>query len=193
MAMELDSINLSSEQRIACLKTEPPNSPLDEQWLRQFGCFDIPCTELARRLKIAAEECTYFAPQIMGIQRPEFAVAEIFRSREHYIDNWFVRIWSRKLQDQLLKQASHVLFIHRSQEVRERFASRVEASVDCLEMSTWQQADSVISWAATNSAPLVLFAGGPANKYIAPIIATTGSKPKVVLDLGQAAEREWTG
>lgn len=170
---------------------KPPNSPLDEKWLRQFGCFDIPCAELARRLKSAAEDCTYFAPQIMGIQRPEFRVAEIFAARERYVDNWFVRTWSRKLQDQLLRQAGHVLFIHGNSDLRNRFISRMDGlggNGDCLEMTTWEQGDGVISQAAENKAPLVLFSGGPANKYIAPAIAMAG---KVVLDLGQAAEVEW--
>jgi hypothetical protein len=172
----------------------PPNSPFNEEWLRGIGCFDIPSTELARRLKVAAEESTYYAPNIMGIQRGVFGVASLFASRDRFVDNWFVRTWSKGLQEQLLKQARHVLFIHARRDIREIFASRVRSlglQIDCVAMETWRDADSVIAQAVANDARLVLFAGGPAGKYIAPAIATGGNRPKVVLDLGHAASAEW--
>jgi len=173
---------------------KPPNSPFNEQWLRGLGCYDIPNGELIRRLKIAAEDSTYYAPNIMGIQMESFSVADLFTARKRYIDNWFVRTWSRKLQDQLFYQARQVLFINGDKNANITFTKRIHAlglMTDCIEMTSWQQADSVIMQAKSNICPLVLFAGGPANKHIAPAIATTGCRPKVVLDLGHAAAMEW--
>ncbi len=231
MAMELDMIALTPQQRFACLNTVSANTffmlvadalvsgkalsvvrmgdgekrlyeyckdhsdgfvtdePFGEEWLRYMGCYEIPAKELALRLEIAAMECTYFAPQIMGIQRPEFWLGGILTTRTSYIDNWFVRQWSRDLQDKLLRK-SRVLFLHASGEVREKVAARSN-TVECWEMSVWQQADEIIERAKNNAAKLVLFSGGPANKYIGPKIATSGYFPKVVLDLGQAAQKEW--
>jgi len=173
---------------------KPPNSPFNEQWLRGLGCYDIPNAEMVRRLKIAAEESTYYAPNIMGIQMESFSVADLFAYRKRYVDNWFVRTWSRKLQDQLLRASRQVLFINADKKAHATFTNRMLSlglMADCIEMSTWRQADSVIEQAKSNVAPLVLFAGGPASKHIAPAIATTGCKPKVVLDLGHAATMEW--
>jgi len=175
-------------------RIEPPNSPFDEPWLRQFGCYGIDTGELENRLRIAAEHSSFFAPQIMGITRPEFAVAKVFAPRVRYVDNWFVRTWSKKLQNQLLSFAGRVLFIHGDEGVRESFyqAAESQCSVELLHMSTWQEAEETIRVATLSSAPLVLFAGGPANKYIAPLIANGNTTVnKVVLDLGQAAASEW--
>src|SRR4051794_29077729 len=72
--------------------------PWGETWMHEFGCYDIPMEKLKRRLRAAAEDSHFFAPQIMGIQRPEFQVACLFRTRARYVDNWFVREWSRQLQ-----------------------------------------------------------------------------------------------
>lgn len=171
------------------------DAPWGAIWLHSFGCYGINADVLLHRLKDAAEGSTYFAPQIMGIQRPEFGVVDTFESRPRFVDNWFVRQWSKKLQDQLFKQAGQVLFIHGSQEVRQKVAARIEsagATAECWEMETWEQGDPVIDRAKEHNAPLVLFSGGPANKYIAPAIARSGPVPKVVLDLGQAAAMEWT-
>jgi hypothetical protein len=169
----------------------PPNSPLDETWLKEFGCWDIPTSVLSNRIRVAAEESTYFAPQIMGIQRSEFAVAKLFAKRERYVDNWFVRTWSRKLQDQLLITAGRVVFIHGKTEVRESFSARVESlavDVETVAMQDWREADNAIERSLASKAQLILFSGGPANKFIAPILSKQG---KVVIDLGQAAAKEW--
>ncbi len=170
---------------------EWPNSPFGDDWLRDFGCLGIPCGELYRRIKVAANECTYFSPQIMGIQREQWAVHDLFRQREQYVDNWFVSQWDRQRQDQLLKHAGEVLLLHGDQGVRDAFALRVHqlgGRAECIEMRNWQHGDMVIAEAAVRSPRLILFSGGPANKYIAPAIAQQG---KVVLDIGQAFARCW--
>jgi hypothetical protein len=173
---------------------KPPNAPFSEAWHRGLGCYDIPNGEMIRRLKLAAETCDYFAPNIMGIQRDEFDVGSLFWQRREYVDNWCVREWSRKLQDNLLKQAGHVLFIHADWETRTVFADRLGrlgVQSTGIEMSSWEHADGVMAAANHSIAQLVLFAGGPAGKHIAPLIATGGSRPKVVLDLGHAFAENW--
>jgi hypothetical protein len=169
----------------------PPKSPLDETWLREFGCLDIPTDELLRRIRDAARDATYFAPQIMGLQRPEFAVAKLFEPRGRYVDNWFVREWSRMHQDRLLTAAGRVLFIHGKSEVRDSFAARVGAlgvAVETVHMQEWRDALPAIASITNSAAPLVLFSGGPANKFIA---IHAAAARKVAIDLGQAAAKEW--
>lgn len=173
---------------------KPPNSPFSEAWLKGLGCYDIPNSEMLRRLHIAAEECSHFAPNIMGIQRDDFGVAQMFGPRDRYVDNWCVRSWSRKHQDQLISSSDGVLIIHADRVIREKLVARVNALgrfCSSLEMATWQQADEVIEAAKRDYDQLVLFAGGPAGKHIAPAIAGGGCRAKVVLDLGHAAAEEW--
>jgi hypothetical protein len=174
----------------------PPNSPFDRAWLRQMGCLGIPCGELYVRLKRAAEECTYFAPQLMGAQRPEFDVAATFRPRDRYVDNWFVREWETKLQDALLRAAKKVCFIHGDEAVIGKFRKRFIGSAPngllaVHQLCCWKESDEVVERVKNDDAPLVLYAGGPAGKFIGPAIASGGGRPKVVIDLGQAAAKEW--
>jgi hypothetical protein len=164
-----------------------PDSPLGNDWLESFCCKDIPTDLLRERIRIAAEECTWFAPQIMGMWRPAWAIAEVFATRDHYVDNWFVRQWTRPMQDQLLEAAGTVLLIHADGAVTSSITGRARTA-EVISMNHWNQGDGVIERACQSTARLVLFAGGPANKYIAPKIAASG---KVVLDLGQAMAKEW--
>lgn len=166
--------------------------PWGDDWLDQMGVRNIPIAALANRIVMAANNCTYFAPQIMGIQRSEFALHHLFRLREFYVDNWFVREWSHKMQDQLLTAAGKVLFIHGRPDVSVAFHNRcqdLQIQVEIISMRTWADAGRAIAEGVTSDAPLVLFSGGPANKFIAPEICKHRSA--VVLDLGQAAEKEW--
>jgi hypothetical protein len=158
----------------------PSHSPVPEAWLEKQGCLGITCGELLARLRYAAEHASYFAPNVVGLQQEAMATANLFRPRERYVDNWFVHAWDSCMQQQLLQRAGHVLVIHRYADIREQFAvhwSKVLGTrVDGLGLGNWRDTDAVIACAHANSAPLVLFAGGPAGKYIAPMIASDGSK-----------------
>jgi hypothetical protein len=166
-------------------------APWGEDWQKMMGCHGIPCGELVNRIQEAAEQCTYFAPQVMGIQRPDWRITEFFH-RDIYVDNWFVREWTREMQDRLYYAAKGVTVIHGSTDVLHQVADRVlkqGVAVNMVCMKTWHDGDSVIKQVEAIPDRLVLFAGGPANKYIAPRIA---AQNKVVLDIGQALAKEWT-
>lgn len=165
---------------------------LDSHWLETFGCNLIPAGMLRERSIYAAEKCTYYAPQIMGMQNETWKVAEYYPLRERYVDNWFVRQWNQPMQEQLFRLAGHVLIIHGEEQVRKRVCARIETQgvhAEAIHMNHWNEAEAVIEQARQSQARLVLFAGGPANKYISPRIAESG---KVVIDVGQALAKEWS-
>lgn len=167
----------------------------DPNWMERLGCLGIDVELLRERLNYAATECTYFAPSVTGITRPEFELYSRFPRREQYVDNFFVNAWTEDMKINLFKAAGHVLFIHRNvatadaMQIRAKYGIGVK--VTWLKLDNWQESESVISQASKVDAPLVLFSGGPASKYIGPRIAKGGNVPKVVLDLGNAADH-WT-
>jgi hypothetical protein len=91
------------------------------------------------------------------------------------------------MQQQLIRAANGVLFIHADPDLRESFVSRIGKKASAIALCDWRQSEEVIDFASRSDAQLVLFSGGPAGKYIGPKIAAGG---KVVLDLGSAAS-EW--
>src|SRR5665213_3372585 len=60
-----------------------PTVICDETWFRDLGCWQIPKGILLRRLKMAAESCTYFAPSVNGIWRESYNVHKL-STRKRY-------------------------------------------------------------------------------------------------------------
>lgn len=161
-------------------------------WLTKMGCVGLSKRELRRRLEIAANECTYFAPSISGIPQSNYSVYNLFNRRDRYVDSFFHNVWSEEMKIELFKAAKHVLFIHRNtasadaMQIRAKWALGVK--VTYLKMERWQQADEIIEKGSKIPATLVLFSAGPASKYIGPRLSKQGDVPKVTLDIGQSSD-----
>jgi len=164
----------------------------NEKWMEMLGCAGISRGVLFDRLVEAGNECDYFAPSLSGINRPDYDLYSFFKARSRFVDNFFVDEWTDAMKIKLYQIADHVLFIHRNPLSAKVFRFRLKYSLGVemsyLQMSTWQEADEVIAKAAEIDAPLVLFSGGPAGKFIGPRIARGGSINKVVIDLGHASD-----
>lgn len=166
--------------------------PDPEAWLKKMGLIGLSKRELRRRLEIAANECTYFAPSMSGLERDDYNVYNLFNRRECYADSFFHNVWDEEMKIQLFQAAKHVLFIHRSTEsddamqIRAKWALGVK--VTYLKMETWQQSEEIIEKGSKIPATLVLFSAGPASKYIGPRISKQGDVPKVTLDIGQSSD-----
>jgi hypothetical protein len=160
-----------------------------------LGCLGITKDDLYIRMQSAANECTWFAPSVSGIIRKDFSLYDRFLPRERYVDNFWCNAWDEEMKINLFKTAGHVLFIHRNAATADAMQIRakygIEVKVTWLKLDNWQESESVIEKASKIDAALVLFSGGPASKYIGPRIAKGGNVPKVVLDLGNAADH-WT-
>lgn len=166
-----------------------------EEWLRRLGCWGITRAELIKRLDAAANEATYFAPSVSGIQSEKFHLHSLFDPREEYVDNFWCNAWTEEMKIQLFKQAQRVLFIHRNTASADAMQIRAKYGLDVkviyLKLNGWEDAEDVIAKAADIDAPLVLFSAGPASKYIGPRIAAQklpNGNHKVTLDLGNAAD-----
>jgi glycosyltransferase GT-like protein len=166
-----------------------------EEWMKALGLEGITKKEIRRRLLSAERNADYFAPSVTGLYNDGFNLYDIFPKRKSYVDNFFVNDWEEEMKIKLFKEAGHVLLIHANPHTADSMQLRVQANlgvkVEYIHLSNWSQSESVIDRAAANDAPLVLFSGGPACKYIGYIISRGGYKPKVVLDLGNAADH-WT-
>lgn len=177
------------------MENKNPTAVVDShsnEWLNQMGCHGIMRAVLRQRLQVAAEEATYFCPSISGIQLEGFNVYSLFRPRDFYIDNFWCNAWTEEMKIQLFQAAKHVLFIHRNRasanamQIRAKYGLGVR--VTFLELGTWQDTERVIEQASAIDAPLTIFSAGPAGKYIGPRISRGGRIPKVVLDIGNAAD-----
>jgi hypothetical protein len=166
-----------------------------EDWMRTLGLEGITKKEIYGRLWLASRQADYFAPSVTGLYNDGFNLFDIFPKRKNYVDNFFVNDWEEDMKARLFKEAGHVLLIHANAHTADSMQLRAQANlgvkVEYIPLSNWRQAESVIDRAADNDAPLVLFSGGPACKYIGYGISRGGNKPKVVLDLGNAADH-WT-
>jgi glycosyltransferase GT-like protein len=172
-----------------------PPKDLDDQWMERLGCKGITNGELVTRLRLAAELCSHFAPSITGIQRENFNLYNFFRTRDRYVDNFFVNQWTEEMKIALFKKAQHVLFIHRNVATADAMQIRAKGGlgvkVTYLKLSNWNESEGVIEKATKIDAPLVLFSAGPASKYIGPMISMGEHIPKVTIDIGNAADY-WT-
>jgi len=169
-----------------------PLPGLDESWLVRYGVQGIDRVEMYRRLTMAGNNCNYFAPSVSGLTMRSYCIYDYFNPRPYYIDNFFVNDWTWEMKQALFQAAGHVLFINYNPHTADSMQLRVQANlsvkVSFIRLSNWKESQGVIEKALKSTAPLVLFSGGPASKYIGPLIAKSS---KVVLDLGAAAQH-WT-
>ena len=178
----LDNVDLSA-----------PSEAYDEAWHKRMGTYGISRLDLYNRLMEAGNTCSHFAPSVSGLALDCFNLFGYFEPRDHYVDNFFVNIWSVEQQIKLYQEAQSIIFIHRNRATADAIQKRCKqylgVKLRYLELSSWEQTDSVIADAVSDTeARLVLFAGGPASKYLSPRIATSN---KVVLDLGNSTD-QWT-
>jgi hypothetical protein len=171
-------------------------SPDGPGWLANMGMEGMTNGELRKRMEASARECTYFAPSISGITDPGYWCYDIGPSRKQYVDGFFVNDWTEEMKADLFKQAGHVLLIHKNAHLADSMQLRVQANlgvkVSWVPLTDWREAEGVMRKAGLIGAPLVLFSGGPACKFIGPRIAANSRlEPKVVLDLGNTAN-SWT-
>jgi hypothetical protein len=167
------------------------DQPDPQAWLKKMGCLGLSKGELMRRLEAAANECSYFAPSMSGLQMESYSVYDLFQPRDCYVDSFFHNVWTEEMKINLFKAAKHVLFIHRSTESADAMQIRAKwalgVKVTYLKMETWQQSEEIIEKGSKVDAPLVLFSAGPASKYIGARIGRQGI-PKVTLDIGQSSD-----
>lgn len=170
----------------------------DETWLAKLGINGIGKRELLRRIMLAANTCSHFAPSLSGIHLESFdlyKMSNVVSQARFFVDNFFVNTWTEAMKIDLFKAAGHVLFIHGNARTADSMQLRAQGNfgvkVSFLRLSHWSETELVIDRAHEIDAPLVLFSGGPAGKYIGPVISVEGGINKVVLDIGNAADR-WT-
>ncbi len=167
----------------------------DLAWRQRMGIEGITNGLLHDRILRAGNECQYFAPSVSGLTQPAYDLYRYFEARDKYVDNFFVNVWDQDAKAELFKAAGRVLLLHGNRGLADamqiRARDRFGVKVEYLELSSWQQAELVSNKALISEAKLVLFAGGPASKYIAEKIAEMSAVPKVVLDLGNTTDK-WT-
>lgn len=160
-----------------------------KEWRVRIGVEGIDISELMNRFQTAYLDCDYFSPSISGITNPIFDLY-FLRTEQRYLDNFFINFWSEEQIVQLYKTAGHVVLLHRNEGTGFAFNRRANdylgIKVTYLPLSNWSQSEDIIKQVSAMDAPLVLFSGGPASKYIAPEIAKSG---KVVLDVGNSVDR----
>jgi hypothetical protein len=172
---------------------QPGDEP--DSWKDQFGIRGINASELNNRIYLAHSKCNYFAPSLSGIHSENFRTQTMFPATQmwKWVDNFFPNAWDDEMKINLYRKAGHVLFIHANRALADALQIRCKyalgVKVTYLELSSWHQSEAVIETAKLVDAPLVIFSGGPANKYIGPAIAVNGKVRKVTLDIGQAAEK----
>ena len=172
------------------------NQPIDvyDQAKRlRMGIDGITYNDLYRRLLRAGNECTHFCPSVSGLTQDAYALHQFFHYRDQYVDNFFVNIWDTESKATLFRTAERVLLIHANPATADAMQINCQklfgVRVDFIQMSAWQQAEKVVERACAGAASLVLFAAGPASKYISSEIANNSNK--VCLDLGNTTDF-WT-
>jgi len=182
-------------QAIRQKRSDPLQTPFKDipDWAKTYGVDSITAEEIMHRLSYAATFCTHFAPSVSGLRHEAYNLYDIWKSRTFYIDNFFVDQWSDDQKTELFKTAGHVLFIHRNANTADSMQIRVQANlgvkVHFIKLDNWRECSEVAEKALVNTAPLVLFSGGPAGKYLAPDIMRRSALPKVVIDLGHGADK----
>ena len=175
------------------------NTPFAEipGWVQTYGLDGITAGEVKNRLHYAAVRCTHFAPSVSGLRQESYSLYDLWPRRDFYIDNFFVDQWNEEQKTELFKTAGEVLFIHRSAHTADSMQIRAQANLGVkvwfLKLDNWKDCEEVTLRASSSNpfcnAPLVLFSGGPAGKYIGPEIMRRSKAPRVVLDIGHGADK----
>jgi hypothetical protein len=165
----------------------------DEAKRKNMGINGITHNELYRRLQRAGNECTYFCPSVSGLTQSGYALHQFFAYRDTYVDNFFVNIWDTASKIALYRAAGKILLIHRNAETADALQincrRHLGVDVSFIQMDDWRQSERVVERACASDARLVLFAAGPASKYISADIVNNSNK--VALDLGNTTD-QWT-
>lgn len=165
----------------------------NQEWRTRMGIDGITFNDLYRRIRRAGNECTHFGPNISGLVQDAYNVYQYFDPRAQYVDNFWVNAWHTQAKAELYKAAGSILFIHRNPNTANALIKRckeyLDVDVTFIQMSNWDQTQSIIHRAISHPAQLVMFSGGPASKYMSPEIAAHTNK--VVLDLGNSVD-QWT-
>jgi len=167
----------------------------DVDWRKRMGIEGITNQELRRRILDAGNNVDYFAPSVSGLTRSAYDLYEFFEPRTHYVDNFFVNVWTDEMKAELFKAAGRVLLLHANRGLADamqiRARDKLGVKVEYLELNSWTQTERVLKQGILSEAKLVVFAGGPASKYLATDLASCGAAPRVVLDLGNTTDK-WT-
>lgn len=165
----------------------------DQAKQQRMGIDGITYADLYRRLLRAGNECTHFCPSVSGLTQDGYALHHFFHYRDQYVDNFFVNIWDTESKATLFRTAERVLLIHGNPATADAMQINCQklfgVHVSYIQMTAWTQAEKVVERACAADASLVLFAAGPASKYISSEIANNSNK--VCLDLGNTTDF-WT-
>jgi len=150
------------------------------------GLTGITYREVERRMRLAVQTTSYFAPSLSGTIREDYDLMKFF-DHPRLVDNSFPSVWSREDKQEILDKAHSVLVIHNNAAIGDQFQKALTRHrAGFLKLENWKQCDEVIEAAVKLPHRLVLFAGSAGGKYIGPAIADSG---KVVLDIGSKMEK----
>jgi len=157
----------------------------EESWNKRMGVDGISYGELKRRMQVAVDLTDYYAPSITGLVNPKFDLMQFF-NHSRLVDNFFVNAWTTEQKMQLIDECHDVLIIHSNTAIADEFQKRLTRfRASFIKLTSWQQADDVVEEGKKSSARLVLFSGGPAAKFIGPLLAVDG---KIAIDVGNAMD-----
>jgi hypothetical protein len=166
----------------------------NESWLSRYGLTGISYEELQSRLLTATQLTTYLAPSVTGLWNPLYNAYGLSQ-RDCYVDNFFPDLFTNEQKTELYQLAGHVLLIHNNPRTADSMQLRLQGQlgvkVSFIRLENWRDASVVIAKAVCNTAPLVLWSGGPGNKHLGEAITSRSTFGRVLLDVGHAADR-WT-
>ena len=156
-----------------------------DEWNERFGTTGILCGEMARRLRIGGTEATYFAPD--GERNH---LRQHFPLRDKILHILYPDLLTIDQKARWFGLAGHVAVLNGSVEYTNQIRDRAPTGVTVTHiiMRNWTEQDQAIEQAKQLDAPLVLWSGGPAGKYIGPELAKAG---KVAIDIGHAMRTWW--
>lgn len=155
------------------------------EWNDKFGVTGITCGEIGDRMKRAAREATYFAPDgERNFLRQHFGL------RERLLHVTWPDDISNDVKAEWFKRAAHVAILCRSTESYEAICKYTPEAVQIthIPLGHWTESEEAIRSVEDSDARLVLYSGGPSGKYIGPELAKRG---KVALDVGHAVHEWW--
>lgn len=158
-----------------------------DNWNQRLGVEGITVSDLQKKIEIAGNTCTYFAPSISGISFPQYYLYNFFQPRPYYFDNFFVNDWSREMIQTLIEASDGIFILHRDyKQIINNFNKNYSFSKPVrfagFPKNSWEDNDEAVAAALNSGMQLILFSAGPGGKIIGPEIAK--SENKIVLDIG---------
>lgn len=172
---------------------EPVKFLRDPVWLDQYGLLCADLKKVGKQLLLAANQATFFGPNIYGLVHEGYDLHSVTEPRSEYVEGLFAYSWfyMGRVHNLLHYGGPIGIVCRRAEQVGIALGNKYGGGL-IFELSNydgWRDYEQVLISIGKMQAKLVLCAVGPSGKSL--VVEAASAYGKVVLDVGSAMVNHW--